>query len=363
MDSSSPALEAFLLGTVDFDVTIELQQQLVEEAYRRGDGQVTLLLCEHPTIITIGRNGSLADVATQSTPVRSGQIEVRWVNRGGGALLHCPGQLAVYPIVPLRWHGFAVPEFLDRFRAGLVESLGDLNVRCRSGVLPLPDCHDAVSVTAGAQDARGGPRYAIFGRTGQLAAFGVSIRHGISYCGAYLNVCPAMGWFRLVQNDAGCALGRVLARTPPGPAAARLHTRARRDRPNANQLPDVRAARIGSHAGRPGRAHPPAGRRLRLRSLPSLHGPSAVAKGRRRRLTRGGTGTAGGGNVGDFPENGEDCLGPVFFRWLQGLIGPKAQPFTQPRATPCGELEAPCWPPRSWPPTPAGDRFDADGGC
>ncbi len=256
MDSSSPALEAFLLGTVDFDVTIELQQQLVEEAYRRGDGQVTLLLCEHPTIITIGRNGSLADVATQSTPVRSGQIEVRWVNRGGGALLHCPGQLAVYPIVPLRWHGFAVPEFLDRFRAGLVESLGDLNVRCRSGVLPLPDCHDAVSVTAGAQDARGGPRYAIFGRTGQLAAFGVSIRHGISYCGAYLNVCPAMGWFRLVQNDAGCALGRVLARTPPGPAAARGSTPApvetgrmrtsclMSERHGSVRMPAVRAALI-----------------------------------------------------------------------------------------------------------------------
>ena len=127
-DSLSPALEAFLLGTVDFDVTLQLQQRLVEQAHERGDGQITLLLCEHPTIITIGRGGSPAEVATQCTPVRTGQIEVRWVNRGGGCLLHCPGQLAIYPIVPLRWHGFSVGEFLDRFQAGLLEALDDLNV-------------------------------------------------------------------------------------------------------------------------------------------------------------------------------------------------------------------------------------------
>jgi len=39
----------------------------------------------------------------------------------------------------------------------------------------------------------------IFGRTGQLAAFGVAVRHWITYYGAYLNVCPPMGMFRLVE--------------------------------------------------------------------------------------------------------------------------------------------------------------------
>ncbi len=103
-ESAAPALEAFLLGQVAFDRVLALQQRLVEQAHQRGDGQVTLLLCEHPPIITIGRGGSPAEVAMQSGPVRNGQIEVRWVNRGGGCLVHCPGQLAVYPIVPLRWH-------------------------------------------------------------------------------------------------------------------------------------------------------------------------------------------------------------------------------------------------------------------
>ena len=57
-ESPPPTLQAFLLGQVDFDRALTLQQQLVEEAHNRGDGQITLLLCEHPTIITIGRAGS-----------------------------------------------------------------------------------------------------------------------------------------------------------------------------------------------------------------------------------------------------------------------------------------------------------------
>ena len=64
----------------------------------------------------------------QSNLVRNRQIEVRWVNRGGGCLMHSPGQLAIYPIVPLRWHGFSVGEFLHRFQTGIIEALDDLNV-------------------------------------------------------------------------------------------------------------------------------------------------------------------------------------------------------------------------------------------
>jgi lipoyl(octanoyl) transferase len=175
-ESLTPALQAFLLGQVDFDRVLALQQRLVAEAHGRGDGQITLLLCEHPTIITIGRGGSMGDVATESGPIRSGQIEVRWVNRGGGALMHSPGQLAIYPIVPIHWCRFSVGEFLARFQAGIVEALDDLSV-------PTTSLGQA----------------GVCGRTGQLAALGVAVRHWVTYFGGYLNVSPPMGLFRLVE--------------------------------------------------------------------------------------------------------------------------------------------------------------------
>ena len=136
IESQSPALEAFLLGQIDFDRALDLQQRLILQCRDRDDGQIILLLCEHPAIITVGRGGSPGEIAMQSGLVRNRQIEVRWVNRGGGCLVHCPGQLAIYPLVPLQWHGFSVGEFLDRFRAGIIETLDDLNVPGKGEMAP-----------------------------------------------------------------------------------------------------------------------------------------------------------------------------------------------------------------------------------
>ena len=99
--------EAYLLGSVDFEACLALQQRLVYEAAGRDDGQITLLLCEHPLTITVGRQGSRADIRLgQSASWKAGGSRSRWVNRGGGCLVHAPGQLAIYPIVPLEPHGF-----------------------------------------------------------------------------------------------------------------------------------------------------------------------------------------------------------------------------------------------------------------
>ncbi|MGO9241418.1 MAG: lipoyl(octanoyl) transferase LipB [Bryobacteraceae bacterium] len=190
-ETLSPAMETFLLGQIDLRRCLELQQRLLRQIGRRDDGQIALLLCEHPAVIAVGRSGSPAAVASESRLVRSGQIEVQWVNRGGGCLLHCPGQLAVYPIVPLRWHGFSVGEYLQRLQGGILAALAELGVRGRT--------------VAG--------RWGVWGRSGQLAALGVAVRDWVTWHGAYLNVCPASGLFRLVRSDSphGTRMGSLVA--------------------------------------------------------------------------------------------------------------------------------------------------------
>ncbi len=63
-----PGAGSLLLGQIDFEVALTLQQRLVEQSRERDDGQIALLLCEHPTLITVGRGGSPADVAMQCRP-------------------------------------------------------------------------------------------------------------------------------------------------------------------------------------------------------------------------------------------------------------------------------------------------------
>lgn len=124
----SPAVETFLLGSVPFLRCLDLQERLRRQVAERDDGQIIVLLCEHPEVITIGRGGRPSDVTGRGA-LRSREIETHWVNRGGGTLIHCPGQLAVYPIVPLRWHDLSPGEYLHRLQAALAETLIELGVQ------------------------------------------------------------------------------------------------------------------------------------------------------------------------------------------------------------------------------------------
>ncbi|MGA2253143.1 MAG: lipoyl(octanoyl) transferase LipB [Thermoguttaceae bacterium] len=178
-ESQSPAVETFLLGQIPYLRCLEFQQRLLDQVSNRADGQIVVLMCEHPPVITIGRGGRPSQVASGNRLLRSGQIETHWTNRGGGCLVHCPGQLAIYPILPLCWHDFSLGEYLERFQAALAETLTELGVQ----VQPQPG------------------RYGVWGRTGQIAALGVAVRNWVTWHGAYLNVSPALGLFRLVESD------------------------------------------------------------------------------------------------------------------------------------------------------------------
>ena len=96
---SSP-LEIYMLGLVDFEEVQQLQRRLVYDLGERGGA--SLILCEHPPTISVGRSGSRAHiVARRRRRCAALGIKVHWVNRGGGCVLHLPGQLAAYLALPL----------------------------------------------------------------------------------------------------------------------------------------------------------------------------------------------------------------------------------------------------------------------
>src|SRR5688572_28300853 len=89
-----------LVERIDYDDALALQERLAWERCRdrRPD---TLILCEHPPTITVGRRGSDSDVLWSENRLAHAGIAVRKVPRGGGATYHGPGQLVGYPIVRL----------------------------------------------------------------------------------------------------------------------------------------------------------------------------------------------------------------------------------------------------------------------
>lgn len=87
------------LGRVDYDEALALQRDLVERR-RRGEGQDTLLLCEHDEVVTTGRKAQRGPPEALDEVVAAG-LRVVEVERGGAATWHGPGQLVGYPILRL----------------------------------------------------------------------------------------------------------------------------------------------------------------------------------------------------------------------------------------------------------------------
>ena len=172
-----PGAEFRLLGRVPFDAFLGLQSRLVYEAGGMDEPRIVVLLCEHPDLITVGRAGSRGHVRFSNDQLKHEQLAIRWISRGGGCILHAPGQLAVYPIVPLGLLGWTVGEYLRRLQRGIVDGFAELNVRGET--------------CAGS--------FGVWGRSGLLANVGVAVRSGIACHGAFINVNPAMRRYAFVD--------------------------------------------------------------------------------------------------------------------------------------------------------------------
>jgi lipoyl(octanoyl) transferase len=173
--SRPDVLQVYLLGTVDFEAALALQKKLHYDI--SGDrSQAALILCEHPPLITVGRQGSRTHILYEPAELRVRRWPIRWVNRGGGCVLHLPGQLAMYPILPLDRLHLSVADYLQHIAAIVQEMLKDFHLRAQ------------VSTTSSG----------VFLGQRMFASIGVAVRDWVSYYGAYINVQPPLDLCRKV---------------------------------------------------------------------------------------------------------------------------------------------------------------------
>ena len=175
------SLSVWLGGRISVDAYASMAERLAWEVSEPEGRPPTLLLYEPAAAITIGRLGSRTDVDLTDDELRSRRLEIRLVGRGGGAVLHGPGQVGIALFAKLDDLGFGrhdVGAYLERFEAGLEGAVRA--VRCGA--------------------ARDSHLHGIFGRTGLLAAVGVAVRRGVVWHGGFLNVQPAIELFHRVRT-------------------------------------------------------------------------------------------------------------------------------------------------------------------
>jgi lipoyl(octanoyl) transferase len=112
------------LGTVPYGEAWELQRSLAG-AVSQGAIPDTVLLLEHPPVITLGRR---TDEAELHVP-ESAEVEVVETNRGGKSTFHGPGQLVCYPILDLKRHGRDVKQYVRNLEEALIRTVAPLGVQ------------------------------------------------------------------------------------------------------------------------------------------------------------------------------------------------------------------------------------------
>lgn len=166
-------LEVRRLGRVSYADGLALQQELVARR-RAGACPDTLLLLEHPHVITLGSGSVEGHVLADEDERRRRGIELVETGRGGDVTYHGPGQLVGYPILDLK------PDRKDLHR--YLRDLEEVLIRAVA----------ALGVEAGRVEGLTG----VWTSRGKVAAIGVRVSSGwITSHGFALNVTTDLDYF------------------------------------------------------------------------------------------------------------------------------------------------------------------------
>src|SRR5215475_6849787 len=173
-------INVLYLGRVEYSTALDLQQTVVH-LVKQGRIGHTLLLLEHPPVITLGRNAGMANIIASRDFLASQGIELHEADRGGDVTFHGPGQLVGYPIFDLRAFSPRVGavEFVRKLEEALIRACGDLGVV--TGRIPG---------LTGVWTEEDPP--------GKIAAIGVHISRAVTSHGFALNVTTNLDYFKLI---------------------------------------------------------------------------------------------------------------------------------------------------------------------
>lgn len=163
------------LGFLDYKSACLCQIELHEKR-QKDKIPDTLILVEHPHVITLGRNTKKGDIVKRERLELMG-VPVIEIDRGGGATYHGPGQIVVYPIFNLRLYKKDIRFYLEMLEKVIIELLHIYQIKARGNYL-----------------TRG-----IWVNNKKIASIGIAISKWITYHGLALNINPDMSFFSYIS--------------------------------------------------------------------------------------------------------------------------------------------------------------------
>ena len=198
MTDRARTLDVLKPGVVAYADGLALQARLVEQR-RAGEIPDTLVLLEHPHVITLGSSSDRAHILVDEAERARLGIEMHEAGRGGDVTYHGPGQLVAYPIL------------------GLKPDRKDLHRYLRDLETVLMGVAEEYGIEAERSEAGTG----VWTPTGKLAAIGIRVSSGwITSHGIALNVQADLAYFDTIvpcgiADQGVTSLERELGVAPP----------------------------------------------------------------------------------------------------------------------------------------------------
>jgi len=163
------------LGTIDYSKAYALQRDRVHTLLQQG--MQTLILCEHPPTLTLGRSSDEKNILISQEELDEQNVSVHHIDRGGDITLHAPGQLVVYPILDLANFGKDLRSYLHQLEQVAIDLLSDFDI--------------VASRFAGQTGVWTGEK--------KIASIGIGVRKWISFHGLAVNVNTDLKLFSMIK--------------------------------------------------------------------------------------------------------------------------------------------------------------------
>lgn len=166
-------------GLIPYEAACELQRWLVD-ARKAGVLPDVLLLCEHPHVITLGRNGKREHLLAGNRLLAQMNVEFCPTDRGGDITYHGPGQVVGYPILDLTEHRRDVRWYVEQLEETMIRASADFGVHANR-----VERRHGIWVNSAAGEEK-------------LAAIGVHLSRWVTSHGFAYNVSSDLRFFDLI---------------------------------------------------------------------------------------------------------------------------------------------------------------------
>lgn len=211
----NPPIDIQDLGLVPYDQALTLQREL-NQAVIDGQAPPTILLVEHPPVITLTRRAAPNLLANEEQLAKLG-VATAETDRGGDITYHGPGQLVVYPILKLADFGLNLSSYMRLLERTVIDTIANWGIaghnECgATGVWvdsiapggsqeqPLNTSDEAKPADTSLllASARSYEEKNANPNTAKICAMGVRIRKNTTLHGLALNVAPDLSHFNLI---------------------------------------------------------------------------------------------------------------------------------------------------------------------